>query len=85
MENLVTAEGLYLCGIFLYFVYTLYIRNTPKAYIRMVRDKSDEAALFSDKALLCIIFIVFLLAAFVWPVSTIMDIKDDLKGVNANE
>ena len=85
MENLVTAAGLYLCGIFLYFVYTLYIRMTPKDYIRIVRAKTNEAEFFSDKAILCIIYIVFLLAAFVWPISTIFDIKDDLKGANAHE
>ena len=85
MENLVTAAGLYLCGIFLYFIYTMYIQHTPKGYIKFVRSKSDEAALFSDTALLCMIYIVFLLAAFVWPISIIFDIKDDLKGVNANE
>ena len=83
MEKYVVAAEWYLLGMGLYFIYNLFIRETPRGYIEYIHKKSPVP--FSDGVLLFIIVVVDLLTSFVWPYSTIYDLKRTLKGEPDND
>ena len=83
MERYVLAAEWYLLGMGLYFIYNLFIRETPKSYIEDIRKETANP--FSDGFLLFVIVVVDLLISFIWPFSTIYDLKKTLKGEPKND
>lgn len=83
MEKYVMAAALYLLGMGLYFVYNLFIRETPKGYIKSIHKETPVP--FSDSVLLFVIVVVTLLIAFIWPFGTIYDLATTLKGEPKND
>ena len=83
MENYVVAAEWYLLGMGLYFIYNLFIRETPRGYIEYIHKETPVP--FSDGVLLFIVVMVDLLASFVWPFCTIFDLKRTLKGEPDND
>lgn len=86
MEKYVSAAALYLLGMCLYFVYNLFIKNTPQSLIEAGREGMKETPFqFSDGVLLSIAIVVDLICSFVWPITTIFDAKTTLKGESEND
>ena len=83
MEKYMTAAEWYLLGIGLYFVYNMFIHETPKSYIEEIHKEMSVP--FSDAFLLAIIVVVVLLVSFIWPFSIFNDLRIALKGEHEND
>lgn len=89
MEKYVTAAGLYLVGIFVYFIRNLFrygsIKNAVEEVRKMVLEESDIELPWPDGVIAITLGIMVLLSAFIWPFSMIFDIKEEFGKKKENE